>query len=205
MTSGPHPYQEITLSSAGTVLGIFLTVLYGVMLLKPVAAKEWVVKLSRHHQAGIYTMSIGMIWFWLLVAPDLRGTFSFLGALSMDFADFSKMKPYLQVGVPLACLGMITYVREFLFVRGLGLTLLMAAAPLLYAADFEVAPFKNLVSFVAYAMILKGLFFVGMPYVFRDGANWLVANDRRFKMATTGGLILGLTILVFSFTLWSGH
>ena len=54
-------------------------------------------------------------------------------------------------------------------------------------------------------MILKGLFFVGMPYVFRDGANWLVANDRRFKMATTGGLILGLTILVFSFTLWSGH
>jgi hypothetical protein len=205
MTSGPHPYQEITLSSAGTVLGIFLTVLYGAMLLKPAAAKEWAVKLPRHHQAGIYSMSIGMIWFWLLVAPDLRGTFSFLGALSMDFADFSKMKPYLQVGVPLACLGMITYVREFLFVRGLGLTLLMAAAPLLYAADFEVASFKNLVSLVAYAMILKGLFFVGMPYVFRDGANWLVANDRRFKMATTGGLILGLTILAFSFTLWRGH
>ena len=143
MTSGPHPYQEITLSSAGTVLGIFLTVLYGAMLLKPVAAKEWAVKLPRHHQSGIYTMSIGMIWFWLLVAPDLRGTFSFLGALSMDFADFSKMKPYLQVGVPLACLGMITCVREFLFVRGLGLTLLMAAAPLLYAADFEVGSFQE--------------------------------------------------------------
>ncbi|MDB4354199.1 hypothetical protein N9Z02_02735 [Akkermansiaceae bacterium] len=205
MTSGPHPYQEISLSSAGIVLGIFLTVLYGLMVWKPEATKEWAVKLPRSHQAGIYTMSIGMIWFWLLVAPDLRGSFSFLGKLTMDFADFSKMKPYLQVAVPLACLGMITHVREFLFVRGLGLTLLMAAAPLLYAGDFEEAPLKNLIPLVAYVMIIKGLYFVGMPYLFRDGANWLIANDRRLKLASVSGLMLGLVILACSFTLWRGH
>ncbi|MDA7514705.1 hypothetical protein N8513_01795 [bacterium] len=205
MTSGPHPYQEISLSSAGTVLGIFLVVLYGLMLWKPEAAKKWAVKLPRHHQAGIYSMSIGMIWFWLLVAPQVRGTFSFLGALSMDFADFSAMKPYLQIAVPLACVGMIYCVREFLFVRGLGLCLLMAAAPLLYAGDFEVAPFRVIIAIVAYAMIIKGLYFVGMPYLFRDGASWLVASDSRFKMASLGGLVLGLVILGFSFTLWRGY
>jgi len=205
MTSGPHPYQEISLSSAGTVLGLVLTVLYGIMLWKPQAAREWAVKLPRNHQAGIYTMSIGMIWFWLLVAPEVRGTFSFLGALSMDFADFSAMKPYLQLAVPLACVGMIYCVREFLFVRGLGLCLLMAAAPLLYAGDFEVAPLRVLVAIVAYAMIIKGLYFVGMPYLFRDGVTWLIAKDSRFRAATLTGLALGLVVLACSLTLWRGY
>ncbi|MGJ8696978.1 MAG: hypothetical protein ACSHYF_11715 [Verrucomicrobiaceae bacterium] len=205
MTAGPHPYQEISLSSAGTVLGLALTVLYGAALFKPQAAKKWAVKLPRSYQAGVYSMSIGMIWFWLLVAPNLRGTFSFLGALSMDFADFSAMKPYLQIAVPLACVGMINYVREFLFVRGFGLCLLMAAAPLLYAADFEEAPLRILIPIIAYGMIIKGLYFVGMPYLFRDGAEWLTANDTRFKAALTFGLAIGLVVLGCSFTVWRGY
>lgn len=205
MTTGPHPYQEIPLSAAGTVLGLVLTALYAVMLLKPQSSQAWAKKLARHHQAGIYTMSIGMIWFWLLCAPDLRGTFSFLGSLSMDFADFDPMKKYLQIGVPLACVGMITYVREFLFVRGLGLCLLMAAAPLLYAGDFEEAPLKNLIPVVSYIMIIKGLYFVGMPYLYRDGVNWLTAKNLRWKMASIGGLVLGVLILGCSFTLWKGY
>lgn len=204
MTAGPHPYQEIALSSAGTVLGLMLTALYAVMFFKPESSKACAKKLARSHQAGIYSMAIGMIWFWLLVAPDLRGTFSFLGALSMDFADFEPMKKYLQIGVPLAAFGMITCVREFLFVRGLGLTFLMAAAPLLYAGDFEVAPLRILIPIVAYAMIIKGLYFVGMPFLYRDGVNWLSANDSRWKMTSLGGLVLGVVILGCSFTVWRG-
>ncbi|MEN8694401.1 MAG: hypothetical protein ABF334_06310 [Akkermansiaceae bacterium] len=205
MNLGPHPYQEIPLSSAGMVLGAVLTAVYAVMLFKAESTKAWAQKLPRNHQAGIWSMSIGMIWFWLLVAPDLRGTFSFLGKLSMDFADFEPVKPYLQIAVPLACVGMITYVREFLFVRGLGLTLLMAAAPLLYAADFEIAPLRLLIPIVAYVMIIKGLYFVGMPYLFRDGVNWLTANDGRWKAAAITGLVLGLLILGCSFTIWKGY
>jgi cytochrome c biogenesis protein CcdA len=150
-------------------------------------------------------MSIGMIWFWLLVAPDLRGTFSFLGKLSIDFADFTPVKPYLQIAVPLACVAMITYVREFLFVRGFGLVLLMAAAPLLYAADFEVAPLRLIIPIVAYAMIIKGLYFVGMPYLFRDGVTWLTASAGRWKATAGIGLVLGLLILGCSFTVWKGY
>lgn len=205
MTNGPHPYQEISLSSAGMVLGVVLTALYAVMLFKAEPVKAWAQKLPRNHQAGIWAMSIGMIWFWLLVAPDLRGTFSFLGKLTMDFADFSPVKPYLQVAVPLVCVGLITYVREFLFVRGLGLVLLMAGAPLLYAADFEEAPLRILIPIVAYVMIIKGLYFVGMPYLFRDGVNWLTASDARWKGAAVVGLALGLLILGCSFTVWKGY
>ncbi|MGC6425472.1 MAG: hypothetical protein ACON5H_00570 [Akkermansiaceae bacterium] len=205
MKLGPHPYQEISLSSAGMVLGVILTAIYAVMLFKAEPVKAWAKKLPRNHQAGVWSMSIGMIWFWLLVAPELRGAFSFLGKLSMDFADFTPVKPYLQIAVPLACVGMITYVREFLFVRGLGLVLLMAAAPLLYAADFEEAPLRVLIPIVAYVMIIKGLYFVGMPFLFRDGVNWLTASNGRWKATAVTGFALGVLILGCSFTVWKAY
>lgn len=205
MNLGPHPYQDVSLSSAGMVLGGILTVIYAVMLFKAEPTKAWAKKLSRNHQAGIWSMSIGMIWFWLLVAPELRGTFSFLGKLSMDFADFEPVKPVLRILVPIACLGLINFVKEFLFVRGLGLILLMAAAPLLYSSDFEEAPLRLLIPIVAYVMVIKGLYFVGMPYLFRDGVNWLVASDGRWKAFSVAGLALGLLLVGCAFTVWRGY
>lgn len=202
MNGGPHPYQEIPLATAGLVLGLFLTALYAVMLFKSEAAMACARKLHRNYQAGTYVMGFGMIWFWLLVAPPGKGIFS---SLSMDLGEFDKAKPYLMLGVPLFCIGMIMYVREFLFVRGLGLCLLMAAGPLLYAADFEKASFRIIIPIIAYAMIIKGLYFVGMPYLFRDGVKWLTDNPARWRMVSLSGLILGLVILGCSFTVWRGY
>lgn len=202
MNGGPHPYQELSLSTAGLVLGLVLTALYGLMVFKPQASMAYAQKLPRNHQAGTYIMGLGMVWFWLLVAPPGKGIFS---ALSMDLGEFNGAKPYLMLAVPLFCIGMIMLVREFLFVRGLGLLLLMAAGPLLYAADFETASFRIIIPLVAYAMIIKGLYFVGMPYLFRDGVNWLTANAGRWKAASISGLVLGLVILACSFTVWRGY
>lgn len=202
MNGGPHPYQEISLSSAGLVLGLVLAALYAVMFFKPEASMAYAKKLPRNYQAGTWAMGIGMIWFWLLVAPSGKG---FLSSLSMDLGEFNGAKPYLTLGVPLFCIGMILYVREFLFVRGLGLCLLMAAGPILYAGDFETAPFRVILAIVAYAMIIKGLYFVGMPYLFRDGVNWISENPGRWKAASLSGLILALVILGCSLTVWRGY
>ncbi len=198
MNGGPHFYKELSLSTTGTILGLAMVALYGVMYFKPEPAMVWAKKLPRHYQAGIYTMALGMIWFWLLVAPSD----SVLGKLSMPLAEFSAMKPYLQLGVPLACVGMIMYVKEFLFVRGLGLCFLMAAAPLLYSAFLKDPASRLLVPLVAYAMIIKGLFFVGMPYTFRDGVNWLTASMGRWKAFSLFGFILGILILGCALTVW---
>ncbi len=205
MNGGPHPYQELSLSTTGLVLGIVLAALYAFCLFKAEASMAWVKKAHRNHQAGIYTMAIGMIWFWLLVAPDVRGSLSFMGKLSMDLGEFTKLKPYLQIGVPLFCVGMILHVRDFLFVRGLGLCLLMAAAPILYAGDFEAAPFRVVLPLVAYAMIIKGLFYVGMPYLFRDGVSWATASEGRWKALSSTGLAVALVILGCSLTVWRGY
>ncbi len=201
MTGGPHPYQELSMTTTGAILGLVLTALYGVMFLKPEPAKVWANKLARHYQAGIYTMALGMGWFWLLVAPST----SILGKWSMPLGEFSNMKPYLQLGVPLAAVGMIVCVKEFLFVRGLGLCLLMAAAPILYSSFLKDAPLRILMPITAYIMIIKGLYFVGMPYLFRDGARWISADAKRWKIASLTGLILGLVILGCSLTVWRGY
>jgi hypothetical protein len=202
MKPGPHPYQEISLGSAGLILGIFLIVLYGLMLAKPERSMEVAKKLPRNSQVGTYLMGIGMVWFWLLVAPPGKGIFS---SLSMDLGEFNKAKKYLMIGVPLFCVGMIMLVREFLFVRGLGLCLLMAAAPLLYASDFEDAPLQFVMPLFCYVMIVKGLYFVGMPYLFRDGVNWATASEGRWRVISLGGLIVGLVFVALGLTLWRGY
>jgi hypothetical protein len=202
MKEGPHPYQEISLSTAGLVVGVVLVVLYGVILWKPEKTREIARKLHRNSDLGTYFMGFGMIWFWLLVAPDGKGIFS---ALSMDLGEFNKIKGYLMVGVPLFCVGMIVYVREFLFVRGFGLCLLMIAAPLLYAADFEEAPLKNLMPLFCYVLIIKGLFFVGMPYVFRDGVTWATDEESRWRHLALSGLGMGLFFVILSLTAWRGY
>jgi hypothetical protein len=202
MKEGPHPYQEIPLSAAGLVLGVILVLLYGLILWKSDASKEIVKKLPRNSNLGTYFMGFGMIWFWLLVAPSDKG---FLSALTMDLGEFNKVKNYLMFGVPLFCLGMIIFVKEFLFVRGLGLCLLMAAAPLLYASDFEAAPMQFMLPLFCYVMIIKGLYFVGMPYLFRDGVNWATATDGRWRGFAMGGLALGLVFVTLGLTLWRGY
>lgn len=202
MKAGPHPYQEISLSTAGLVLGIILVLLYGLMLWKSDASKEIAKKLPRNSSLGTYFMGFGMIWFWLLVAPPDKGI---LSTLTMDLGEFNKVKTYLMFGVPLFCLGMIVYVKEFLFVRGLGLCLLMAAAPLLYASDFEGAPMQFMMPLLCYLMIIKGLYFVGMPYLFRDGVNWATATDGRWRGFAIGGLALGLIFVTLGLTVWRGY
>lgn len=202
MKEGPHPYQEISLGTAGLVLGIILVADYGFIFLKADTSKKIAQKLPRNADLGTYFMGFGMVWFWLLVAPPDKGIFS---ALSMDLGEFNKVKTYLMIGVPLFCVGMIVYVREFLFVRGLGLCLLMASAPLLYASDFEDAPLQFLMPAVCYLMIIKGLYFVGMPYLFRDGVNWVTASDTRWRGLALGGLALGLVFMTLGLTAWRGY
>ena len=95
--------------------------------------------------------------------------------------------------------------REFLFVRGLGLCLLMAAAPILYSAFLKEPTTRLLLPILAYAMIVKGLFFVGMPYLYRDGVNWLTASKSRWKTASLAGLAYGTAIVLCAITVWPGH
>jgi hypothetical protein len=147
-----------------------------------------------------------MVWFWLLVAPDnMSGPFAFLGDLTLNIGEFNAVKPYLRFAVPAAYIGMVICVREFLFVRGLGVVALMAAGPILEAAFLRDPSSRVLLSLFAYLLLTKGMFWVGMPFLFRDAVSWATANENRWRMLAYGGLGYGVVVVVCAFVFWRGH
>ncbi len=192
----------IPLAVAGYLMAAYLLAAHGAMLWKPDFCRAWLRKLPRHHTAGVYTLAVGLIWFWLLVAPEGLWVFS---ALTMDIGEFNAVKPWLRILVPLAFLGMVIYVKEFLFVRALGVVALMAAGPLLEAAFNKDPASRLLVPLFAYILLTKGLFWVGMPYTFRDAVTWATASEQRWKTLAFAGLAYGAVTLGCALTVWRGH
>ncbi len=197
-----HPYEKLTLVQVGWPVAIYLIGAHAFMLAKPDFCKEWLKKLPRHHQAGVIVMCIGMAWFWLLVAPERNSVIPFLSDLSMNLAEFNSMKPMLRIAVPLFCFGMCYYVREFLFVRGLGLLALMVAGPILQGGMFKDEPTRFLIPLFAYIILTVGLYCVGMPYLFRDAVKWATADDRRWKALVYSGLGYGVVVLICTLFIW---
>ena len=194
-----HPYENIPLNIVGYVLAAWLICLHLWMLIKTEESKLFFQKLPRNRVLGPWLMGIAMAWFWLLVAPDGMGIFS---KLQMDLGDFNRAKGALRFIVPIAAAGMIMHVKEFLTVRALGVLALMAAAPLLYPAFLKEPTSRLLVPIFTYAMLIQGLFWVGMPYVMRDAINWVTKTNGRYKVATIAGLLYGIAVLVSAILWW---
>lgn len=190
-----HPYEKIPLNTAGFFLAAFIIALHLWMLLKQDDAIDYFKKFSRNYVAGVIFMAIGLFWFWLIVMPKYS-------PIEMELNDFNKVKPLLLFIVPIGGYFVISQMKEFLAVRGIGLVCLMASAPLLAAAWQEPHSFKFLVPLYAYAMIIKGLIWVSMPYVFRDTVKWATASQARFKILSIAGLAYGIAVLVCSIVFW---
>ena len=190
-----HLYEDIPLNLAGYALAAWLILSHLWMLVKSDEAMAFLKKFPRNHIVGAILMAIGMAWFWLLIVP-------FKSPISMDLGEFNGAKTILLVAVPVVAYLMITNVKEFLAVRGLGVITLMAAAPLLAAAFMEPATGKLLVPIFAYGMLTVGLFCVGMPYLLRDAITWVIASSGRFKILAFSGFAYGIAVLACSILWW---
>ena len=195
-----HAYEKLPLNIAGYLLALLLIAGHLWMLRKPSDTKQFFLKFPRNTKLGQILMGVGIFWFWLLIIPD---KFFFSSPLAMDLQDFNSLKFIMAFAVPLVGYLVITECKEFISVRGLGLCLLMAAAPLLAAAWQEPHTLKNLIPLYAYLMIIKGLFMVGMPYLTRDLIGWATADSKRFKLLCTGGLVYGVIVLTCSIFMWN--
>jgi hypothetical protein len=204
MKEAMHPYENLSLSTVGLLVALWLIAMHSVMLFKADWSQGWLKRLPRHYNAGVFTMTAGLLWFWLLVAPDIRGTFDWLGALSMDLGEFNFMKKPLQLAIPITCIGLCMKVPEFLFVRGLGVLCMMVAAPMLESAFLKEPGSRVVLSLLAYVILTKGLFWVAMPYLFRDAVTWATAEETRWKILSAAGLLYGILVLVLSLSAWKG-
>lgn len=197
-----HPYQSLPLFGTGLVLALWLIASHAYMLLKPVEAQNFLKKFPRNSFFGQILLGIGLAWFWLLIAPPGLGK---LSALAMELGEFNGVKPLLRIAVPVAIFLVAHSVRDFLAVRALGVVGLMAAAPLLYSAFLKDPSSRLLVPIYAYALLTASLFWVGMPYLFRDAVTWVTADQGRWKTASVAGLLYGIATLICAVAFWRGY
>jgi hypothetical protein len=197
-----HPYEKLPLFGTGLALGVALVALHAIMLVKAPASQAYLKKFPRDKFIGQILLGIGLMWFWLLVAPPGYGT---LSALAMDLGEFNNIKGLLRILVPASIFLVSISVKDFLAVRALGLLGLMAASPLLSAAFLKDPATRLLVPFYTYVLITASLFWVGMPYLFRDMIAWASASQGRWKALCAGGLAYGLAVVVCAFAFWRGY
>ncbi len=198
-----HPYEKLPLFGTGLIFGLFLIALHLLMLLKAQPVQGFLKKFPRNQQLGQVLIGIGLIWFWLLVAKPGRGP---LHALAMDLGDqFNATKPLLRILVPVLIVGLSIAIKEFLAVRALGLLGLMAAAPLLESAFLKDPQSRILIPLWTYGMIIASLYWVGMPYLFRDLVSWAAASQARWKTLSLIGLAYGALVITCALLFWRGY
>jgi hypothetical protein len=198
-----HAYETLPLFGVGIALGLWLVGLHALMLVKAEAVQGFLKKFPRNQQLGQILVGVGLIWFWLIVQPEGKGV---INSLAMDLGDqFNALKPYLRIGVPVCIVLVSISIKEFLAVRALGLLGLMVAAPLLESAFLKDPSSRLLVPIFAYILIVKSLYWVGMPYLFRDAVTWATASDSRWKLLCFGGLGYGIAVLGCALMFWRGY
>lgn len=197
-----HLYEGLPLFGTGIVLGLALIAKHALLLAKPAESQAFLKKFPRNDKLGQVLLGFGMLWFWLLVAPQDKGALSFL---SMDLGEFDKIKNLLRIAVPVSIVLVGISVKEFLAVRALGLVGLMVAAPLFGAAFQKPVESRLLIPIYVYGLVIASLYFVGMPYLFRDLVTWASASASRWRNLCFAGLAYGVAVLACALLFWKGY
>jgi hypothetical protein len=197
-----HLYERLPLFGTGLVLGLFLMLAHLLLLAKSDTCQSFLKKFPRNQKIGQVLLGIGLLWFWLLVAPPNKG---WISVLAMDMTDFNGIKPLLRLLMPLIFVAVAMSITEFLSVRALGLLGLLVAQPLLDSAFLRDPATRLLIPIYTYGLIIASLFFVGMPYLFRDAVTWATAKKTRWNALCFGGISYGIAILFCAFAFWRGQ
>ncbi len=176
----------ISLQSAGFATGLALVFGHLAWLLGGGTASTFLKEFPRSLLAGRILITVDALWAFWLVA-------------TMDLGEFSHLRKLLMVAVPVGWFLTIRFVDDFLAVRALGILALLAAAPLLDSAFLRPENTRLALVILAYAWIVAGIFWIGLPYLLRDQIAWVLRSPTRAKAACIAGLAYGLLLLGLAF------
>lgn len=178
---------QLSLKTAGLIAGIFLVLISLPGIISPAVVQKWAKRLPRSRIAGIVLLTIAFAWsFWLL--------------FTMEMGEFSSFRRPLLIALPIAYVLALRFVDEYLAVRALGILCLLAAEPLLDAAFFRYETARLVVTVLAYALVIKGLLWVTMPYLLRDQIGWASRNNMRWRLMHGAAFIYGAAALALALT-----
>ena len=176
-------YFNLTLKTVGIGIGLVLIAVHVLALVKVKPVQAWLKTLPRNEIAGMIILAIDFAWCFLIWSE-------------MDLGEFFKFEKTVQMVLVIGFLAVGYYVREFLAVRAIGLLLILMACPVLDAAMLQPPVSRLLVVLLAYVWVIKGMFYVGMPFLMRDGIDWVTEKPSRWKMSAMAGMAYGVAVLV---------
>jgi len=141
----------------------------------------------RHYIWGAALLTIDFIWGMIVLA-------------NMDMGEFFFLRKWFLTLVPIGFVAVLIYVREFLAVRALGCLMLLVSGPVLASAFLQPQLTRLLLPALAYAWIIVGMYFIGMPYLMRDWVAWVLAKEGRWSAAIWFGVAYGAALLLLAVT-----
>jgi len=173
----------------GLLVGIFLLATHVVALWRTKECRAWLQAFPRSRTAGTVLVVLAGIWSFLLVQQ-------------MDLGEFDRLRNFMLVAIVAGTFLAWRYVEEFLAVRALGILALLAAEPLLETAFLRPEQTRLLLVVLAYAWIILGLFWVGMPWTLRDQIAWILAAKNRLTAVAWGGVLYGAVLILCAALFW---
>jgi hypothetical protein len=181
------PTGGLPMQPVGILLGLALLAVHLWAWRNADRAKAFLRSFPRHYGWGVALLSLDFIWSMVVLAY-------------MDMGEFFFLRKWFLTLVPIGFVLVLVYVKEFLAVRALGSLMLLVAGPVLASAFLQPPMTRLLLPILAYAWIISGMFFVGMPFLMRDWTTWLLAREGRWRLAVWSGIAYGAALLLLAIT-----
>lgn len=176
-----------TLQQAGLLVGSLLVIGHLIALLHARGLQQLLAGLPRSREAGFVLFTLAAAWWFGLIA-------------SIDLGEFTNLRQLFLAVIGLGYVLTLVFVPEFLAVRALGMLCLLAAEPVLEAAFLRPEQSRLLLTALAYAWAVSGIFWIGKPYLLRDQIAWVSASPWRWRAAALGGILYGAALLAAAAT-----
>ncbi len=181
---------SFTLQQVSLFVGLAYIILHAWALINPHAFYHKMRRLIR-------SLTVGKI------LTLLAGAWTIGLVMTMDLGEFSHMKNTFIIILGVGTLLTILFVHDFLFVRALGMILLLTACILLDAAFPEETPYRLIVVTLAYFWIVAGMVFVASPYLFREILGIGFKHSLPSRILNSIGLLIGITLTVLALTAYA--
>lgn len=182
-------YYTFDLRTIGIVVGLVLLLGHLLAAFRGEQARRFLTTFPRNYVLGVVLLTVVLAWYWWVIYV-------------MEMGEFTSWKRPLLIFLPIAYLGAIFYMQEFLAARALAMLMLLAAMPVLDAAFMRPQTSRLLVVFVAYAWVFLGMWWVSSPFRLRDCAGWVLSSPLRWTLAVWGGVLYGAAVLTCALTQW---
>jgi multisubunit Na+/H+ antiporter MnhG subunit len=180
---------EISLANLSLALGALMVITAVFGLVKTEGAMDWAKNFPRNETAGWTLMLAGMAWFlWVLKSETL--------------ADFEKFRMLFKVFIVATGVGACFFLKDFLAVRGLAVVLLLLAKLIVDTARWHESEWRLVLVVLAYALVIKAMWFTVAPWRMRDILDWATASERRFKMLCGVRLAFAVLLVVLGLTIF---